>query len=131
MVITTLLVIALRMINALIHAHPEIKESHSMMKWHLSIFVFNETIIFVDTTYKICWSHGVVNLSKENNTMVEILLNLISLSAECAMSFYISYLMVKLCTPADLAKQKLLLKKIERISYTARASESELFLTES
>ena len=70
-----------------------------------------------------------VNLSKNNNTMVEILLNILSLAAECALNFYIVYLMIKLCTPADLAKQKMLLKKIERIS-VVRASESELFLTE-
>jgi cytochrome bd-type quinol oxidase subunit 1 len=67
MVITTLLVIALRLITALIHSYPEIKESHSMMKMHLIFFVLNEAVVLTDAMYKICWDRGYVNLSWEND----------------------------------------------------------------
>ena len=50
-VITTLLVVALRLISALLHAYPEIRESHSMMKMHLLFFVFNEAIVLMDAMY--------------------------------------------------------------------------------
>jgi len=61
--------------------------------------------------------------------MVSILLNLSSLCAEIALNFYIAYLMVKLCTPEDLAKQRRLLTKFDH--HLQDSSDSELFLSES
>jgi len=100
-----LLVVALRLIAKLIYRHPEIEESHSMMVNHLIFFVLNESVILTDAMYKICYKHGYVNLSWENDVMVLIILNLVSLCTETALNFYIVYLMVKLCAPEDLAKQ--------------------------
>jgi len=103
--ITILLVVALRLIAKLIHKHPEIKESHSMMVNHLIFFILNELAILTDAIFKICFKHNLVNLSWENGTMVLIILNLVSLCTEMALNFYIVYLMIKLCRPEDLAKQ--------------------------
>ena len=61
--------------------HPEIKESVSMMKTHLRLFVFCEAAMFITTTTKICGSLNWINFGPNNNQIVAILANLLGLSA--------------------------------------------------